>query len=42
MSRSDYLNLGGALLSSISITLLLFGILAPAVRASSASSSSPG
>lgn len=29
MSRSDYLNLGGALLSSLSITLLLFGILAP-------------
>jgi phosphate transport system permease protein len=29
MSRSDYMNLGGALLSSLSITLLLFGILAP-------------
>jgi phosphate transport system permease protein len=29
MSRSDYLNLGGALLSSLSITILLFGILAP-------------
>ena len=29
MSRSDYMNLGGALISSLSITLLLFGILAP-------------
>jgi phosphate transport system permease protein len=29
MSRSDYMNLGGAVLSSLSITFLLFGILAP-------------
>jgi phosphate transport system permease protein len=29
MSRSDYMNIGGALLSSLSITVLLFGILAP-------------
>lgn len=29
MSPSDYMNLGGALISTLSITLLLFGILAP-------------
>ena len=29
MSRSDHMNLGGALLSSLSLTLLLFGRLAP-------------
>jgi phosphate transport system permease protein len=29
MSRADYMNIGGALLSSLSITVLMFGILAP-------------
>ena len=42
MSRSDYLNLGGALLSSISITLLLFGILAPLSGTDRLRRSSPG